>query len=72
MKIQSAGETFDVYLVDDGTLDTVVRVYSTLSNKEHDCRFSDVLRLPNGDITSEEWDRISSEAIDNFFECEQE
>ena len=72
MKIQSDGEVFDVTLADDGTLDTVLSVYSTLSNKTHECRFSDVLRLPNGDISAEEWDNLASQAIGHFRDCENQ
>lgn len=61
MKIQR------VYLADDGSLDTVLVVNvlkkdGTILREE--VRFNDVERNIDGEITSDEWDRIESEAIE--------
>lgn len=61
MKIQR------VYLADDGSLDTVLVVHvmkkdGTILKEE--VRFNDVERNIDGEITSDDWDRIESEAIE--------
>ena len=66
MKMQFEKQEFDVYLVDDGTLDTVLSVYNTLINKTEEYRFSEVDRNPDGTIADETFRYLAEEAIDAY------
>ena len=61
MKLKYDGETFEVWLIDDGTLDTVIEV----NDIEH--RFSDTsyLRDKNGVLSEKGLIELAKEAIES-------
>jgi len=58
------GKHYEASLIDDGTLDTVIRI------NEREFRFSSeyVTRRVNGAIPPAELDRLINEAIDEYIE----
>lgn len=71
----TSNEKFDVYLVDDGSLDTVLNVCSILGNDSielrFDCEYASQYRDKTGKLTSKGFKILASEAIDYYFECKQ-
>jgi len=65
-------ERFDVYLMDNGTLDTVLKVYSFLGNDSiecsFDCEYASQFRKKSGELTIKGFKNLAKEAIDYYFE----
>jgi hypothetical protein len=66
MKIEHKGETFDCYLGDDGTLDTVIEVNGV--RVRFDCEYASGFRDGEGRMTEEGFKELAVEAIESIEE----
>ena len=66
MKINYAGKRHNVYLCDDGTMDTVIEV----DGKEHrfDCEYASEFRKKDGKMTERGLRALAIEALDSDWE----
>jgi hypothetical protein len=66
MKIEHKGETFDCYLGDDGTMDTVIEVNGV--RVRFDCEYAARFRDGRGQVTEEGFKELAVEAIESVGE----
>lgn len=68
MKIEMDGQTFNVFLVDEGTLDTVLKIEGTDFVQRFDHEYASSFRDESGDLTDEGFKELAEETVNDYLE----
>lgn len=69
MKIERDGKTFEVYLVDEGTLDTVIQIEGTEFVNRFDQEYASSFRdEQTGELTEEGFRELAEETVEDYLE----
>lgn len=64
MRIKTEGKEYDVYLVDDGTMDTVIKVEDR--EYRYDMEFAADFRKQDGSFSNKGFRELALDAIDSY------